>query len=353
MADVFISYVEEDGAVAAEVAAGLEAAGYQTWYYERDSLPGDYYTRQVIRVLSQARVVVVILSAAALASQQVDKELILAHEANKSFFPLLHGMSHATFRSRRPDWAMILGATVAVPIPAAGAAAIVPRLVLGLRQLGIEPGTAVAATPKRRPKPPPAGPPDPPIIPPDNTAPPPTPPAPGSGAWYRGPAGWAAGLVVVAGLIGLIVFLMNRADDNGDVVEPTPLPGAAQVATPDAAATPAPSATVPAPTAVTTPGPTTTGMQPATSPSPGTATPVSDSCSEMSALDESQLLLARAAAAACATEQAARVSLAASPAAVASPDPAADCPELADLDESLILLAPAQAAACAATQAAE
>jgi len=33
---VFISYVQEDGAVAYEIAAGLETQGYSSWYYERD-----------------------------------------------------------------------------------------------------------------------------------------------------------------------------------------------------------------------------------------------------------------------------------------------------------------------------
>jgi hypothetical protein len=40
MREVFISHVEEDRDIAIETAQGLEALGYTTWYYERDSLPG-------------------------------------------------------------------------------------------------------------------------------------------------------------------------------------------------------------------------------------------------------------------------------------------------------------------------
>jgi hypothetical protein len=40
MPDIFISHVEEDSAVALQIAHGLEAVGYTTWYYERDSVPG-------------------------------------------------------------------------------------------------------------------------------------------------------------------------------------------------------------------------------------------------------------------------------------------------------------------------
>ena len=37
VSEIFISHVEEDEGVALEIARGLEAAGYRTWYYERDA----------------------------------------------------------------------------------------------------------------------------------------------------------------------------------------------------------------------------------------------------------------------------------------------------------------------------
>ncbi len=40
MSRVFVSHVAEDSALAVRLARGLEDAGYATWYYERDSLPG-------------------------------------------------------------------------------------------------------------------------------------------------------------------------------------------------------------------------------------------------------------------------------------------------------------------------
>jgi len=39
-AQIFISHVEEDQALAIAAANALEGKGYTTWYYERDSLPG-------------------------------------------------------------------------------------------------------------------------------------------------------------------------------------------------------------------------------------------------------------------------------------------------------------------------
>ena len=40
MADVFISDVEEDRALALAVLDGLEATGFTAWAYSRDAVPG-------------------------------------------------------------------------------------------------------------------------------------------------------------------------------------------------------------------------------------------------------------------------------------------------------------------------
>ena len=52
---IFISYVEEDSYVALQIAGALEAKGYNTWYYERDSVPGPAYLAQMGDAIEQAR----------------------------------------------------------------------------------------------------------------------------------------------------------------------------------------------------------------------------------------------------------------------------------------------------------
>src|SRR5262245_21803228 len=84
----FISHVAEDRALAMRLAQGLEAAGYTTWYYERDSLPGASYLDQILHALDRSVAVVVLVSPAALASWQVDKEIVQAHERGRPFLPL-------------------------------------------------------------------------------------------------------------------------------------------------------------------------------------------------------------------------------------------------------------------------
>jgi len=80
VSDIFISHVEEDEAIALDIAAGLEAAGYSCWYYERDGLPGVRYLVQIDKAIEQAQAIVVVISRDSLSSSQVDAEVERAHE---------------------------------------------------------------------------------------------------------------------------------------------------------------------------------------------------------------------------------------------------------------------------------
>ncbi|MBI3967228.1 MAG: AAA family ATPase [Chloroflexi bacterium] len=139
MSDVFISYVEEDADVVEPLAHGLIEAGYSCWYYQRSSLPGASYLQQISDALAQAKVVLLVLSAETLESHQVDKEISFAHDCGKPFLPVTHALAWGEFQQRRPTWRLAVGTNVAIPIPDEGVAAILPRVVDGLRGLRIEP----------------------------------------------------------------------------------------------------------------------------------------------------------------------------------------------------------------------
>ena len=55
MSDVFISHVEEDTEIALQIALGLEEAGYTTWCYEIDNIPGPSYLIQTGQTVEQAK----------------------------------------------------------------------------------------------------------------------------------------------------------------------------------------------------------------------------------------------------------------------------------------------------------
>lgn len=150
MSDVFISHAEPDEAVARALAAGLEEAGYTTWYYERDSVPGPSYLIQTGQAIEAARAVVLLISMNAVVSHQVTKEVVRAHEAGKPFIPVLCGLSHAEFQMHQPEWREAVGAHTSIALPAGGAGEVLPRLIRGLKALGVD-STAAARAPSAAP----------------------------------------------------------------------------------------------------------------------------------------------------------------------------------------------------------
>ena len=133
-ARVFISYVEEDGAIASEIAQKLEERAYNIWYYERDSIPGESYLTQVGEAIDKAAVVLLIISPASIRSQQVTNEIIRAYEGGKPFLPLLHNVTHAEFQRSQPQWRQVLGAATSIPIPPDGIAPVLRRIVAGIEK---------------------------------------------------------------------------------------------------------------------------------------------------------------------------------------------------------------------------
>ena len=138
LGQIFISHVWEDSPVAIPVANALEAKGYSTWYYERDSVPGPAYLAQMGDAIAQSQAVVLLISPTALGSNQMTTEVVRAHESNKPFIPLLNGISHEEFQTRAPVWRQALGASTSMPVSEEQVEEVVVRVVEGLGALGIK-----------------------------------------------------------------------------------------------------------------------------------------------------------------------------------------------------------------------
>jgi hypothetical protein len=68
---VFISYASQDAAVAQRLCATLEAAGFPCWIAPRDVEAGALYADAIVRAINEAKAVVLVLSASAIASDHV------------------------------------------------------------------------------------------------------------------------------------------------------------------------------------------------------------------------------------------------------------------------------------------
>jgi TIR domain len=134
---VFISYVQEDGGVAYEIATGLESQGYSSWYYERDCPAGADYFEETHKAISDCEAMVVVISPRSLPSDQITREIVRAVESSKATFPLLLEISHDDYAHRRPGWHQAMAAANATRIPPERVSTIVPALVAGLGAKGI------------------------------------------------------------------------------------------------------------------------------------------------------------------------------------------------------------------------
>jgi tetratricopeptide (TPR) repeat protein len=145
MSDVFISHVEEDSAVALQLGEGLERSGFSVWCYENDSLPGISHLLQTSRAIDDCKAFILIASPRSTASHQVGKEVERAHERGKSFIPVLINMSFEELVAKQRLWGVVIGTQVTISLPPGGVPAILPRIVKGLKQLGVQPRSEASA----------------------------------------------------------------------------------------------------------------------------------------------------------------------------------------------------------------
>jgi TolB-like protein len=73
--DVFISYASHDAPVAQRVCAMLESRAIRCWIAPRDVVPGTLYADAIVRAINESKLLVLVLSGAAVASLHVGKEL--------------------------------------------------------------------------------------------------------------------------------------------------------------------------------------------------------------------------------------------------------------------------------------
>jgi class 3 adenylate cyclase/tetratricopeptide (TPR) repeat protein/predicted transcriptional regulator len=157
MGPIFISHTEKDLTVVNEIINELEEAGYRTWYFERDTLPGTSYLAQITRAIEQCCAVVLVISKQSIASDQVTKEVVSAFEKRKSFFPLLVDMTPPEFKERQPEWGHAIGGTAMACLTAEGLECCTSRIIEGLKSIGIQPeATGIGVGVLKRPAPTPA-----------------------------------------------------------------------------------------------------------------------------------------------------------------------------------------------------
>jgi predicted ATPase len=85
---VFISHSSADRGEAERIRADLEARGFPCWIATRNVAPGANFAEEIIRALAQSRVMVLVFSRNADASDEIKKEVVLAGQQGVLVIPL-------------------------------------------------------------------------------------------------------------------------------------------------------------------------------------------------------------------------------------------------------------------------
>lgn len=139
---VFISHVAEDTAVALELAFLLEQAGFSSWCYELDSIPGVSHIQQTLQAIEESEAFVMLISPDCVQSHEVTTELTRAQDLDKVVIPLLFRINHIELMQRRSEWGQRLGNASCLVID--DLSLVMDRLIRSLKHHKVTAGPAPA-----------------------------------------------------------------------------------------------------------------------------------------------------------------------------------------------------------------
>jgi TolB-like protein len=138
---VFISYASHDAKAAQTLCSALEAAGFACWIAPRDVTPGAQYADAIVRAISEAQALVVLLSAAAISSSHVGREVERAASKRKQIIAF-----RLDAEALSPALEYFLGESQWIDVPALGMSAALAKLAKAVGQGRIEPAPPLSAS---------------------------------------------------------------------------------------------------------------------------------------------------------------------------------------------------------------
>jgi TolB-like protein/Tfp pilus assembly protein PilF len=142
-ADAFISYASQDAAIAAALVAALEQHGVACWIAPRDVEAGALYADAIVRAIGGARVFVLVLSASAIASSHVGKEVERASSKKRPILAFRTDTAPLT-----PAFEYFLSESQWIEAQAENSEAAYAKLIGAIRKPALAaPGSSPAVTP--------------------------------------------------------------------------------------------------------------------------------------------------------------------------------------------------------------
>jgi uncharacterized RDD family membrane protein YckC len=101
---IFISHATEDAETAFALSAELEAQGFNTWLATRDVGIGTNYAAEIVRAVSNANYLLVLLSPASIESPHVRREVSIAIDRNVQILPVSADPTGEFMANLPVDW---------------------------------------------------------------------------------------------------------------------------------------------------------------------------------------------------------------------------------------------------------
>jgi TolB-like protein len=137
--EVFLSYASRDEATAQRICDYLESAGVPVWMAPRDVPAGALYADAIVRAINACRTLVLVLSQDSVASSHVGKEIERASSKRKPVVAVRLDATELT-----PSLEYFLSESQWIDARA-GLEPALPKLVAGIRRLGVAASPAKAA----------------------------------------------------------------------------------------------------------------------------------------------------------------------------------------------------------------
>ncbi len=125
---VFLSYASPDAEIAQQVCQALETQGVLCWMAPRDVRPGAQYADAIVRAINEAKALVLVLSASAVGSLHVGKEVEQASSKRKQVIALRIDAALLT-----PALEYFLSESQWIDVPGLGMPAALAKLAEALR----------------------------------------------------------------------------------------------------------------------------------------------------------------------------------------------------------------------------
>ena len=130
---IFLSYAKEDHDTAIWIALALREAGFETWLYEENSIPGITFIEQIHSAIVGADAFTALISVHSLVSHISLREMSLGFELGKPFMPVLIDLTHDEFMRQRPEFQLVCGVEVAAFLDANRSMNTLQEIIKGLR----------------------------------------------------------------------------------------------------------------------------------------------------------------------------------------------------------------------------